>query len=70
MNVSSWSNVTPRSRTKDEKAMAYGAEMPPGATAQNAALGHLILDMLFSLRDCSFHDDRRSHYIHAYNFIL
>ena len=50
--------------------MAYGAEMPPGATAQNAALGHLSLDMLFSLRDCSFHDDRGSHYIHAYNFIL
>ena len=42
---------------------AYGAEMPPGATAQNAALVDLILDMLFSLWGGSFHDFRRSYYI-------
>ena len=40
--------------------------MPSGATAQNDALGHLILGLLhvFSLRDCRLHDDRRSYCIH------
>jgi hypothetical protein len=46
--------------------MANGAEMPPGVRAQNAAIGHLILDV--SLRYCHIHDDRRLY--HIYNFML
>jgi len=62
--------ASPKGMRNTGQPVAFGAEIPLGATAQNVALGHLILVMLCSLRGCNLHDDRRSYYIYAYNFIF